>query len=174
MISTSASTATRQRRRVRRALSCVGIDLLVSYVTAGRKVKSKGNDMTPDEIKKLSDTELIVITKLWNPLNPDCELALREICRRQEIKETENKFQMSISVRWARIAGIAAIVGIVVPFLPIQKCSTNDNGTPSKIEQNIQQPTRNIISSSSSNTVLDNSINLKKTSTYAAPSRKRK
>lgn len=103
--------------------------------------------MTPEEINKLSDSDLLVIVNLYNKIGDDYELAVREYCRRQELKENENKKQLSVSIHWSKIAGIAALIGLVLMIVQIlisifQYTSPKNNDPLQSQNQNSQTPTK--------------------------------
>jgi hypothetical protein len=98
---------------------------------------------------------------------------------KKQIEANDKQFRKSIL--WSKIAVIAAIVAVILALIQIAVSvypliNTHEPEKPGMLRRDSknQQPTKNIVPASSSNTDQGSSIISKKTSTYNVPYQKRK
>jgi hypothetical protein len=133
------------------------------------------------DLSNRTTTELRELMRQYVIDSPPYKAVIDELSKREKKVDESTSIRFYKTFFWSRLAGIAAIVAVVLAIIqiaiavcPLIKTHEPVNSEMQQQAPNTQRSTKNKAFSSFSNTSQKNSISSKKTSTNDTPSKKTK
>ncbi len=124
---------------------------------------------TEDEFRKMSKSTLKHYLTRYTVNAVEYQIIISEIDKREKLEEAKTNAQFSRNLFWSRLAGIGAVVGIVLMIVQIllsiyqgKPSEGHDAPQVQQPMQNSQQTTKNTVSFPSSSNILSSTTPSKK------------